>query len=221
MTFTPQDGGYTPPMVSIAHSGNQACCVTDEPFEVPEHTTIAGLDLSLTSSGLGFIDSTGSARALSVGMRGKATDTLGQRAMRLSVTSGAILTHIKDAGASQVIIEAPAPSRGAASGTWDRAGLWWLVVTDLADLGIPVHSVYPGTVKRWITGNGKAEKNVVGVHVGRLFPDVELKTDDEADALAMAHMLAWVLGFGVPERHHHTLEALKAVKWAHGSPPLR
>ena len=44
----------------------------------------------------------------------------------------------------------------------------------------------PNTIKKSVTGVGKATKDQVGMMVKTLLPAVDLKTEDEADALAIA-----------------------------------
>ena len=51
---------------------------------------------------------------------------------------------------------------------------------------IKVFEYKPNTIKKSITGVGKAAKNQVGMMIKCLLPTVELKTEDEADALAIA-----------------------------------
>ena len=51
---------------------------------------------------------------------------------------------------------------------------------------IPVFEYKPNTIKKTVTGVGKAAKNQVGMMIKCLLPVVDLKTEDEADALAIA-----------------------------------
>jgi crossover junction endodeoxyribonuclease RuvC len=52
--------------------------------------------------------------------------------------------------------------------------------------GIPVFEYKPNLIKKSITGVGKATKAQIGMMVKCLLPRVNLKTEDEADALAIA-----------------------------------
>ncbi len=178
-------------------------------------TRVIGIDLSLSSTGLAEIYPDGRVWTIAYGSKGKATDDLATRADRIhglaeEITAGII----GDPGYSaQVLLEAPT-YQGGGGHAWDRGGLWWEVVQVLRRRNVPVHLASPSTVKKWATGSGRAEKNTVGVHIGRLYPDVEITTDDEADALVMAHMLAHHVGYDVPRRAHHIDANLTAVKWA-------
>lgn len=61
---------------------------------------------------------------------------------------------------------------------------------------IPVHEYKPNTIKKSVTGVGKAAKNQIGMMVKCLLPAVDLKTEDEADALAIAICHVNNFGFG-------------------------
>ncbi len=51
---------------------------------------------------------------------------------------------------------------------------------------VQVFEYKPNAIKKSVTGVGKAAKNQVGMMIKCLLPTVELKTEDEADALAIA-----------------------------------
>lgn len=51
---------------------------------------------------------------------------------------------------------------------------------------VPVFEYKPNTIKKSITGIGKATKEQIGMMIKCLLPQVNLKTEDEADALAIA-----------------------------------
>lgn len=51
---------------------------------------------------------------------------------------------------------------------------------------IPVFEYKPNTIKKSVTGVGKAAKNQIGMMIKHILPLVNLKTEDEADALAIA-----------------------------------
>ncbi|MDR1425385.1 MAG: crossover junction endodeoxyribonuclease RuvC [Rickettsiales bacterium] len=52
--------------------------------------------------------------------------------------------------------------------------------------GIEVFEYKPNTIKKSVTGIGKATKDQVGAMIKYIFPMAKLKTEDEADALAIA-----------------------------------
>lgn len=174
---------------------------------------VIGLDLSLTSTGVAELFRDGPTVVVgTITSKGKATDDLDARAYRVERMVDRIEDYFAQ-GDAEVLIEAPT-YQGGGGHAWDRAGLWWGVVQACRTRRVAVHLASPSTVKKWATGSGRAEKNTVGVHIGRLYPDVAITTDDEADALVMAHMLAFHVGYEVPTRAHHLEANLAAVKWA-------
>ncbi|UYZ15589.1 crossover junction endodeoxyribonuclease RuvC [Brevibacillus sp. WF146] len=75
-------------------------------------------------------------------------------------------------------------------------GAWSAVDRALARYGYEVTAnITPTTVKKTVTGNGKAEKAEVAAAVRRLLglaEDYRFATDDESDAAAV--VLAWLIG---------------------------
>jgi crossover junction endodeoxyribonuclease RuvC len=174
--------------------------------------SVLGLDLSLTATGLCRIYPDGTVLPWTITSRGRADYTLTQRMTRVRDLAHRITATILDR--DRVLMELPAQSRGAEPGMEDRMVLMGLVVLDLIDRGIPVSGIAIGTLKKWGTGSGRAEKNVMGLHAGRLYPDVELANDNEVDALVAAHCAAMRAGYVVPRRAHHVPDNWRSVKWA-------
>lgn len=173
--------------------------------------SVIGIDLSLVSTGVATVLPGGQAYTRSVTSTGKRDDSLADRVGRIrglaeDITDGA-------ADCDLVVIEAAAYSRGAGSGSWDRAGLWWAVVQRLASRGVPVALCAPSTRAKWAAGTGKADKAAVAAAMARLFPDVEIANSDEADALALAHIGAVHAGYPVATLARHDTKAMAAVKW--------
>ena len=56
------------------------------------------------------------------------------------------------------------------------------------------YSIYPVTVKKLITGNGKAEKSLVAESLKYYIGEQTYKCDDESDAAAVA--IAWLIQQG-------------------------
>lgn len=172
--------------------------------------SVTGIDLSMTSTGVAWIGADGDTLTRSVTSKGKATDDLEARATRIRRLTEDIAYQVPFG--ELVVIESPSFG-SAGAGTWDRSGLWWSVVLFLMDENSNgIAMVAPTTLKKWLTGSGRAEKNTVGVHVGRLFPTTEIKTDDEADALGLAHLGACKLGLPVSRLAIHNDKALAEVK---------
>jgi crossover junction endodeoxyribonuclease RuvC len=189
-------------------------------------TVIIGLDLSLTSTGLARIEAGQDALGATVltqtvtskpraRRRGDPPPLLLERSARLRRLAGDITQRC--ASADLVVIEGPAFSRNE-SGTWDRAGLWWLVVARLTGAGLRVVEADPTKIKTYALGKGAGQgtdKDHVLAAVVKRYPDVDVTGNDVADALVLAALGARFAGFpiephGLPQTH---LKALDGIRW--------
>jgi len=50
-----------------------------------------------------------------------------------------------------------------------------------------IYSYYPGTLKKSATGSGRAKKEQVIECIKKLYPDMVIRTDDQADAVSVIH----------------------------------
>lgn len=175
-------------------------------------TYVLGLDPSLESTGWATIARTNEMLSAGCGeitiKRDGATWT--DRHTRIQTIADRVIAGTDNP--TIAVIEGPAYSRGSQNGTWDRAGLWWAIYTALTARGIPIAVVTPGTRAKFGCGRGNAGKTEVAIGMSRLWPDIDARTDDEWDALALATMGAQWLGWNVPTRAHHPA-ALNAVAW--------
>lgn len=150
-----------------------------------------GLDLSLTGTGIAHIETTPTGphtTTTTITSIGTRKDSLTDRATRLRRLRNAILDEARHA--DLIAIEAPAYSRNVGS-TWDRAGLWWLVIQGLDQLHIPYAAIPPTTVKKFAADKGNADKTAVAAGMTRLWRDHASPQDDnQFDALALATMAA-------------------------------
>ncbi len=171
---------------------------------------VRGLDLSLTGAGIA-----GAGWARTLGSKGKRTDTYAMRRVRLHRLADRILDTVGPCDLA--VVEGPSyGSRGA--GTWDRAGLWWLVVDRLAARDIPVAVVTPSARAKYATGDGRAGKQAVVEAVGPRY-GVALRDDNQADAyvlLAMGHDWLDESLADVPKKNR---QALARVEWPLLLPP--
>lgn len=116
------------------------------------------------------------------------------------------------ASADLVLIEAPSfGSKGSA--TRDLAGLWWLMFAELMRYPAPVGVVTPSALKKWVTGSGNADKFRVGQHIAKRWPAVDLRSDDQADALGLASMGLHHAGELPWTATAFQVEALGKVEW--------
>lgn len=160
---------------------------------------IVGLDLSLTATGMACVDDTVGIVTVDTTIVKTRPDngTLKGRSSRLEGISAAVMSFCK--AATLVVIESPSYSSGG-RGTWDRAGLWWWVVSVLLLTDTSVVEVSPKSRAKWATDSGNSGKNAVAVAIGRLWPEVQLRDDNDSDALVLATMGAQLLGMNVPAR---------------------
>lgn len=160
---------------------------------------VVGIDLSLSATGLAAIDDTvGIVTVETTVLKSKPDDgTLKGRHRRLEAIAAGVMGFT--AHAHLVVIEGPSYSSGG-RGTWDRAGLWWWVVSVLNLTQTALIEVPPKTRAKWATNSGNAGKNAVAVAMGRMWPEVRLTDDNDSDALALATIGAQVAGIDVPLR---------------------
>lgn len=187
-------------------------------------TSVVGIDLSLTSTGVAVVNHKGATAVQRVRSKAPSTPrnaktgkpepaTLEQRHERLQSIWRKVVQLAR--WAELVVVEQPAFSAQGGQ-HHDRSGLWWDVVHELLNLGVPLVEVTPGAVKKYATGKGNAGKDDVLAAVVRRYAAVaEVGNNDEADALVLAAMGARHLGFpleeSLPTKH---LEALEAVRWS-------
>lgn len=178
-------------------------------------TRVTGIDPSLTGTGLAVLTSNGSrvdTALRTVGSTGKRSDTWAMRGTRLTKLRNEVMRWVPR-DTTLAVIEGPAYGVQG-SGIHDRAGYWWMLYQALTSLKIPVAVCPPTTRAKWATDKGNSGKADVAVAVSRLWPVVEWRGDDQADALALASMGAQYIGMPVPyavlERHKL---AVSKIEW--------
>jgi crossover junction endodeoxyribonuclease RuvC len=178
---------------------------------------VAGLDTSLTGTGVALVGE-GAPALYTFGAKGKNTDTLYERYLRLKTLAGLVLSEVKAFQPDLVVIEKPAY---AAKGghPHDRSGLWWLIVAVLSGM-IPVMEVNPGTRMMYATGKGKADKEVVTLAVARRYNHITVTNNNEADALVLAMIGLRLTGHPaddpLPQTHLAAMITLQLPKEFHG-----
>jgi hypothetical protein len=158
-------------------------------------TIVMGLDLSLTSPGIAFIQDGGIFHVGNIKSKGKAMATvkrpegatLRDRHLRLESIEDWVFEHVNEfvhtfdgitegpRGESScdidlAVIEGPA--MGSTNGSMhDRSGLWWGIVHGLQRLGIETVEVSPAARCKYITGHGRKDKTVVLAHAIERYQD--------------------------------------------------
>lgn len=156
-------------------------------------TTVAGLDLSLTCCGLSRItwghDKT-VAEVWHRGDKGITTQPYPDRCRSLvHIVADVIAWSVP---CDLVVMEKLVPNPKSVS-TNERAALWWWVYRRLLDHEVPILVVHPNTLKRYVTGGGRAEKPDMRAAAREAWPEVVTVKYDEDDALWLSslgmHML--------------------------------
>ena len=126
---------------------------------------VVGLDTSLTGTGLASVDLvTGEWGLALITSEGRKKDKLDARWRRLRAIEVQVahavdvLTQIKPV--AMVGIEGPSYNSKFGS-PWDRGGLWWMCVSAVREMGIPVALIAPNTRAKYATGDGRANKDQV------------------------------------------------------------
>lgn len=172
---------------------------------------VIGLDLSLT--GTGYADFTRDGEMRTTTIRSKPANGVTQTWHRLNFIVGEVSALIEGAPfPALVVVEGPSyGSRG--SGTWDRAGLWWRVVSWLLmDMQV-VAVVPPSTLKRYAAGRGNATKTDMAVALAKRKHGFELRDDNQVDAWWLGAAGRQHLGCPVVEVPKAHREALAKVDW--------
>lgn len=182
---------------------------------------IVGVDLSLTGTGVAVIAERSGDKPHAVGVQefntklvctgpvnpktNKPSEVLRDRVARSREIAGDVWHFARSA--DLVVIEGLFTGKTAGK-LIDRAATWMRVVDRCVAADIPIAVVSPTALKLPIAGAGGASKTEMISALIRLYPSVALKTDNEVDALACAHLGAVALGWDVP-----TLERHRKVTW--------
>jgi crossover junction endodeoxyribonuclease RuvC len=183
---------------------------------------VIGVDSALARTGVGIIERVGdSVRARTFVISTALTDdSVAGQNRRIKAVAAGVKATIPPDGGRLALIEAPAYDAFGGNAL-ERAAVWYHIVDILLHLDIPLATVTPMTLKKWVTGSGGSTKHpvekrhiVAGMH--QMWPGLPCTSSDlrhhECEALAMAHMCAQHLGWPIPVRKHHGVP-LAVVKW--------
>ena len=176
---------------------------------------ITGLDLSLTGSGVATIRVGQLPPRITVQEYGtKPTlPDLESRAIRLRQVATPVIRAC--VYSDVVAIEDLFMGQGTGA-QLDRAGLWWIVVNSLCASGIPVMPVTNNHLKMWATGKGAGkgtDKDYVLAATVKRYPEVNIVSNNTADALNLAAMAAHFYGHPTVSMPATNLRALTGVRW--------
>lgn len=160
-------------------------------------TTVIGLDLSLTSTGLALVEDGELTAWHCIKSKGKKDATIEQTAERIDRIEAEIFDTLvgwisTSAGVGRRLIHYPdlavieAPSFGSKGGSaHERGGLWWAVARELNARQIPMLKLAPTSRAKFITGNGRADKHDV-LKLARQRWHMDIPNHDVADAAGLA-----------------------------------
>lgn len=155
---------------------------------------VAGIDTSLTSTGVAVVRSPERVETSTVTSKPPApgTETVRTRFERMEKITAGILDLVD--GADVVGIESPAYGMRNAGKVHDRSGLWWWTVGQLEARGVPVVEVTPPSRMMYATGKGNAGKDLVLVTAAATYKQAEITGNDVADAVVIAAMVSRLAG---------------------------
>lgn len=175
---------------------------------------VVGIDPSMTNTGMAWIVDGRITETLSVKSKSKKGAVEADYLERFMRISDGIYNPLYNLGQPDLIV-IEGPSFGSASSRFHQlAGMWWFAYAAATETGAPIVKVTPGGRAKYITGSGRAKKDAVLAAMPKFY-GVDLKDDNQADALGLAAMGARHLGMPieiVEEAAWHR-EAMKAVKW--------
>ncbi|GAS94396.1 uncharacterized protein RMCC_1362 [Mycolicibacterium canariasense] len=96
------------------------------------------------------------------------------------------------------MIEAPIFPSEVLPSYLDRGALWVGIWSVLKARGITRATVSPTTLKLWVTGSGRADKDMVLDETRKWWPDLTIPNHDVADSAGAAAMCAMKLGWELP-----------------------
>lgn len=166
-------------------------------------SSVVGLDLSLTGTGLAAIDIHTAELCTAVHASSPpATPSLTAHVARHRELADGIVSQVVACNPALVVLEGLQFSVKSRDSSLTRRGfLWWAVVEGLCRAGVPVMEVTAQQIKQFATGRGNASKAEVVAAYAKAWPTAPLgrNVEDRADAAQAAALGAGWLGVeGLP-----------------------
>jgi crossover junction endodeoxyribonuclease RuvC len=192
-----RDGGAGP-----AHRG--ALAVSGRPGQPARHMTrpirILGIDPGLRRTGWGVVAVDGNRLAF-IACGSVETDDKAAVAARLVTIHEGLRRIVDEFRPDEAAVEATFVNRDATA-TLKLGQARGIALLVPAQAGMTVAEYAPNLVKKTIVGAGHGEKAQIRMMVGVLLPKADPRSDDAADALAVA----------VTHAHHRTSAVLQAAR---------
>lgn len=173
---------------------------------------VIGLDLSLTATGIAdFRGREVTTKTIRSAPNGQTLRDQRIRLRRIVLEIEEVVSH-QGEPPRLIVVEGPSyGSKGA--GTWDRAGLWWLVVDFIISRrALPLAVIPPAVLKKFATGRGNADKTAMAVALQKRW-GLELRDDNKVDAWWLGAAGREHLGVPYVEMPKAQREALAKVDW--------
>lgn len=172
---------------------------------------VAGVDPSLTSTGISIRNEAGEVSLFLVTSAGRADDTDHDHLPRILSIRDRVMRILIENRVDLVVLE------GRANSKFDQGVIHWLwgelFKTIVVGAKIPVVVCSPNSMKKFVTDNGAAKKIEVALRVAKMWPTVEINKDDLADALGLMSMGCVKYHLPVPflvlERHWLAMSKLE------------
>ncbi len=145
---------------------------------------ILGIDPGLRRTGWGLVEIEGNRLAF-VACGSVATDDRAALASRLLAIHDGLVRIVEDFRPDEAAVEATFVNKDAAA-TLKLGQARGIAMLVPARIGVPVAEYAPNLVKKTIVGAGHGDKAQVRMMVGVLLPKADPRSDDAADALAIA-----------------------------------
>jgi len=147
---------------------------------------VVGIDLSISRTGVAVITERNAvSTSLSVDELSREA-SYDERLARLVYVDGWLQTCLVGDQPLLIVLESMLIGSNT-PGTFERAGLWWMVYQSCRRICPSVALVHPKTRAKWATGNANAKKPEVVDAVNAMWPNIAMN-HDEADALVLAGM---------------------------------
>ncbi len=164
---------------------------------MPQPIRILGIDPGLRRTGWGVIACEGN-RLVFVACGSVETQERAALSVRLVAIHDGLMRVVEDFAPDEAAVEATFVNRDGAS-TLKLGQARGIAMLIPARAGLSVAEYAPNLVKKTIVGAGHAEKAQIRMMIGVLLPKADPRTDDAADALAIA----------VTHAHHRQRARLK------------
>jgi crossover junction endodeoxyribonuclease RuvC len=165
----------------------------------PQTIRILGIDPGLRRTGWGVVDVTGN-RLVFVACGSVEPDERAALSVRLVAIHDGLVRVIDEFRPEEAAVEATFVNKDAAA-TLKLGQARGIAMLVPGRSGLPVAEYAPNVVKKSIVGAGHGDKGQVRMMIGVLLPKADPRSEDAADALAIA----------VTHAHHRASLVLKAT----------